>query len=176
MYDELFEVPAAVARYRAGPYAEFRERFLKEARGTGYSPATLRRMAWSLLIVAEIVRDAGGSITSERLRKALIRQVRSKWPGHPPSQNTIKLILQSGEPWLRSMGALTAEPEPPHRFPTELLAFMQYMRVERGLSPATIIARDEAVRWFCGSLPSRVRSLGAITVAHVDAGESGEGH
>jgi site-specific recombinase XerD len=67
------------------------------------------------------------------------------------------------------MGALTAEPERQQRFATELLSFREHMRVERGLSPTTIASRDEAIRWFCGSLPSRVRSLGAVTIAHVDA-------
>jgi site-specific recombinase XerD len=43
------------------------------------------------------------------------------------------------------------------------------MRVEQGLSPTTIAGRDEQLRWFCASLPTRVRSLGAVTVAHVDA-------
>jgi site-specific recombinase XerD len=43
------------------------------------------------------------------------------------------------------------------------------MRDERGLSPATIASRDEAIRWFFGSLPPRVASLGAITVAYIDA-------
>ena len=37
MHDELFKQPAVVARYRAGPYAEPRERFLKQARAEGYS-------------------------------------------------------------------------------------------------------------------------------------------
>ena len=62
MYDELFENPTVVARYRAGPYARSREQFLKTAQANGYSPGTLMRMSWALLIVAEIVRDAGGSI------------------------------------------------------------------------------------------------------------------
>ena len=168
MYDQLFKVPAVVARYRAGPYAESREQFLKKARADGYSPLTLERMAWALLVVAEIVRDAGGSITSKRLRGALLRQVKSKRQGHSPSQNTIKLILQSGEPWLRSIGALAAKPERPQRFATELFAYKEYMCVERGLSPATITSCDEAVRWFCSSLPPQVRSLGAVTISHVD--------
>jgi len=60
---------------------EVREQFLKEAQANGYSPRTLMRMAWALLVVAEIVRDAGGSITPERLRSALHRQVKSKWAG-----------------------------------------------------------------------------------------------
>ena len=69
MYDELFENPAVVARYRAGPYAKSREQFLKKAQANGYSPRTLMRMAWALLVVAEIVRDAGGSITPRTAEK-----------------------------------------------------------------------------------------------------------
>jgi integrase/recombinase XerD len=169
MYDELFENPAVVARYRAAPYAKSREQFLKKAQANGYSPRTLMRMAWALLVVAEIVRDAGGSITPERLRSALYRQVKSKWSGHPPSRHTIKLILQAGVPWLRNLGGLIVEPKRPQRFATELLAFNNYCRVERGLSPVTITSCDEAMRWFFKSLPPRVRSLDAVTLAHVDA-------
>ena len=169
MYDELFENPAVVARYRAGPYARSREQFLKKAQADGYSPLTLERMAWALLIVAEIVRDAGGSITAKRLRSALFRQVKSKWAGHPPSRHTIKLILQAGVPWLRNMGALIVEPEQQQTFAAELLAFNDYCRVERGLSPATIASCDEAMRWFFNSLPPRVRSLDAVTITHLDA-------
>ena len=113
MYDELFENPAVVARYRAGPYAKSREQFLKKAQANGYSPRTLMRMAWALQVVAEIVRDAGGSITPERLRSALYRQVKSKWAGHPPSRHTIKLILQAGVPWLRNLGGLIVKPKRP---------------------------------------------------------------
>jgi hypothetical protein len=123
MHDELFELPTVIARYRAGPYVESRERFLKKACADGYSPATVQRMAWALLIVAEIVHRDGGTITPERLRSSLLLHVRPKSPGRPPSAYTIKLILQSGEPWLRSMGALIVEPERPQRFATELLAF-----------------------------------------------------
>ena len=39
MHDELFKMPAIVARYRAGPYVEARERFLWQASAEGYSPA-----------------------------------------------------------------------------------------------------------------------------------------
>jgi hypothetical protein len=123
MYEELFQVPTVVARYQAEPYAECREQFLKKAQTDGYSPLTLERMAWALLIVAEIVRDTGGSITAKQLRSALFRQVKSKWPGHPPSRHTIKLILQAGVPWLRNIGALIVEPEQQQKFAAELLAF-----------------------------------------------------
>ena len=143
MYDELFEVPTVIARYRAGPYAVSREQFLKKAQTDGYSPLTLVRMARALLLVAEIVRDAGGSITPERLRSVLLRKVKSKRSGHLPSPNTIKLIFQPGLPWLRSIGALNVAPERRCRFAPELSAYTEYMRVERGLSAVTIASANE---------------------------------
>ena len=169
MYDELFEVPTVIARYRAGPYAVSREQFLKKAQTDGYSPLTLVRMARALLLVAEIVRDAGGSITPERLRSVLLRKVKSKRSGHLPSPNTIKLIFQAGLPWLRSIGALNVAPERRCRFAPELSAYTEYMRVERGLSAVTIASANETIRWFFASLPTQVRSLRSIGIAHVDA-------
>jgi site-specific recombinase XerD len=168
MHDELFEQPAVVARYRAGPYAESRERFLQQARAVGYSPATLESMAWALLVVAEAVHDDGG-VSYERLRSTLLRRVRLKSTARPPSANTAKLFLRCAKAWLRSIGALTPEAQRPLKFAGELRAFTEYMRVEQGLSPTTIAGRDEQIRWFCASLPSQVRSLDAVTLAHVDA-------
>jgi len=168
MHDELFEQPAVVARYRAGPYAESRERFLQQARAVGYSPATLESMAWALLVVAEAVHDDGG-VSYERLRSTLLRRVRLKSTARPPSANTAKLFLRCAKAWLRSIGALTPEAQRPLKFAGELRAFTKYMRVEQGLSPTTIAGRDEQIRWFCASLPSQVRSLDAVTLAHVDA-------
>jgi site-specific recombinase XerD len=168
MHDELFEQPAVVARYRAGPYAESRERFLQQARAVGYSPATLESMAWALLVVAGAVHDDGG-VSYERLRSTLLRRVRLKSTARPPSANTAKLFLRCAKAWLRSIGALTPEAQRPLKFAGELRAFTEYMRVEQGLSPTTIAGRDEQIRWFCASLPSQVRSLDAVTLAHVDA-------
>ena len=157
MHDELFEQPAVVARYRAGPYAESRERFLRQARADGYSPATLESMAWALLVVAEAIHRDGGSVSYERLRSTLLRRMRLKSTARPPSANTAKLFLRCGKAWLRSIGALTPEAERPLKFAAELRAFTEYMRVEQGLSPTTIAGRDEQLRWFCASLP-----MGAI--------------
>jgi hypothetical protein len=111
MHDELFEQPAVVARYRAAPYAESRERFLRQARADGYSPATLESMAWALLVVAEAIHRDGGSVSYERLRSTLLRRMRLKSTARPPSANTAKLFLRCGKAWLRSIGALTPEAE-----------------------------------------------------------------
>jgi len=145
MYDVLFENPAVVARYRTGPYAKSREQFLKEAQANGYSPRTLMRMAWALLVVAEIVRDAGGSITPERLRSALHRQVKSKWAGHPPSRHTINSFFRPAC-LAPELGWFNCRAQPPQRFATELIAFNNYCRVERAFpSNDCVLRRGYAV-------------------------------
>ena len=72
MHEELFKKPSVAARYRTGPYAEARERYLRQAHSDGYSRSTLERMAWALLIVAEAVRDHGGHISLSQLEDIAI--------------------------------------------------------------------------------------------------------
>ena len=68
MHDELFEKLDIVARYRAGPDVEARERFLRQASAEGHSRSTLKRIAWALLFLAEAVQSHVGSISSTQLR------------------------------------------------------------------------------------------------------------
>jgi site-specific recombinase XerD len=172
MHDELFEKPNIVARYRAGPYVEARERFLRQAGAEGYSSSTLKRIAWVLHIVADAAQSHGGCISIDQLDK-LSRSVRLV-NVRRPSGETAKLLRRYGEDWLRSIGALLPEAEQPARFACELGAFAAYMRVERGLSPVTIATREERICRFSASLPSRVRSLGDVTIRQIDAYLEGE--
>ena len=128
-----------------------------------------------LLTVAEAVHLHGGRVSSTRLKSLLFRHIRLS-KGRPPSEHTTSLLLRFGEDWLRSMGALLPEAGRPLRVARELSAFTEYMRVERGLSPVTIATREERMRWFFASLPSRVRSLGEVTVGHIDAFLEAEAH
>jgi site-specific recombinase XerD len=169
MHDELFKQPAVIARYQAGPYAESREQFLKQACADGYSPSTLERIAWALLVVAKATHRNGGSISAEQLKNTLFRRIRLRLTGRRPSQHTAAIFLHFGEAWLHCIGALTAAAEAPFRFASELTAFSEYMRVERGLSPVTIATREERMRWFLASLPFQVQSLGEVTLGDIDA-------
>jgi site-specific recombinase XerD len=172
MHDELFKYPAIVSRYRTGPYLEDRERFLRQASADGYSCSTLERIAWVLLTVAEAVHRNNGRVTVEHLKK-LSLNVRLR-NGRRPSAHSASLILRFGEDWLRSIGRLRPEADAQPWFARELDAFTKYMRAERGLSPVTIATRQERMRWFFASLPSRVRSLGDVTIAQIDAYLEGE--
>ncbi len=167
MHDELFKMAAIVDRYRAGPYLEVRERFLRQASAEGYSRSMLERIAWVLLTTAKAVQSQGGIISSARLRSLLGRRIRLG-NGRRPSEHTASLIRRFGEDWLRSIGALLPDDVRQPWFAQELGAFTEYMRVERGLSPVTIATREERMRWFFASLPSRVRSLGHVTIGQID--------
>jgi Phage integrase, N-terminal SAM-like domain len=167
MHDELFKKRAVVARYRAGPYVEACECFLRQASADGYSRSTLERIAWVLLTTAKAVQSQGGSISSSRLTSLLGRRIRLG-NGRRPSQHTASLIRRFGENWLRAIGALLPDDVQPPWFAQQLGAFMQYMRVERGLSPVTIATREERMLWFFASLPSQIRSLGDVTIGQID--------
>lgn len=169
MHDELFRLPAVVARYRAGPYAESREQFLKQAYADKYSSLMLRRIAMALLVVAKVVHCNGGSISAEQLKNTLFRDIRLSLTGRRPSRRTATIFFQFGEAWLRSIGALMAAAEARLRFASELIGFSEYMRAERGLSPVTITTREQQMRWFFASLSSQVQSLGEVTLGEIDA-------
>ena len=169
MHDELFKRPTVIARYRAGPYAESRERFLKQARADGYSRPALGRIAWALLLVAKVVHRNGGSISIEQLKIALRRHVRLSLTARSPSSHTTAIFLHFGEAWLRSIGALTVAAEVPLRFASEVAAFSEYMRVERGLSPVTIATREWQMHRFFAALPTRIRSLDGVSLGDIDA-------
>jgi site-specific recombinase XerD len=169
MHDELFKRPSIVARYRAGPYVESRERFLKQAYADGYSLPTVGRIAWALLLVAKVVHRNGGSISIEQLKIELRRHVRLDLTARSPSGHTTAIFLHFGEAWLRSIGALTEAAEVPLRFASELTAFSEYMRVERGLSPVTIATQEWRMHRFVTVLPTRIQSLDGVTLDDIDA-------
>jgi len=169
MHDELFKRPTIIARYRAEPYAESRERFLKQAYADGYSLPTVGRIAWALLVVAKVVHRNGGAISIEQLKIELRRHVRLDLTARSPSGHATAIFLHFGEAWLRSIGALTEAAEVPLRFASELTAFSEYMRVERGLSPVTIATLEWRMHRFVTVLPTRIQSLDGVTLDDIDA-------
>jgi hypothetical protein len=60
VFETLFKYPRIVARHRAGPAVEARERFLKHSVGQGLAGATLLRHARELLVIAERIDITSG--------------------------------------------------------------------------------------------------------------------
>ena len=77
MFATLFQRPTVIARYRSGPLADERERFLKQCESRGYSRSMLQKIAWVLLAVAHCIPIDHGKVTARDIEQA----VDGRWSG-----------------------------------------------------------------------------------------------
>jgi site-specific recombinase XerD len=171
MIETLFKRPAVLARYRAGPLSDARERFLVQCAARGYSRSMLQKIAWVLLAVARRLDLDHGKVTARDLELAVDGRTRFKrlpepWHDSPGSR---RLFLHIATEWVRSLGCLEPPPEVERPFAAHIAAFARHGREERGLSPVTIATRYERLGWFFDSLHPPRESLRTISPADVDA-------
>ena len=171
MFEDLFERPRTIEKYRSAPLYEDRLRYLIHVADAGAAPLTLRRIANCQLNLVRLLdlRD-GETVTLSRLtavaearfgREACSggRQTRSK-----PSSEFLGCALR----WLRFLDRVEEPAEPRHVYAAELEAFTVWMRDERGLSERTIHGRRQAVADFLTRLAMRQVALSAAEMADVD--------
>jgi site-specific recombinase XerD len=171
MYETLFARPTVVTRYREGPLADARERFLLQCAARGYSRPMLQKIAWVLLAVAHRLDLDHGTVTAHDLEQAVDGRTRFKrrpesWHASPGSR---RLFLHIATAWVRSLGCLAPPRAVVRPFAAPLAAFARHLQEERGLSPVTVVTRCERLGWFFDSLQPPRESLRAIALADVDA-------
>jgi len=171
MIEDLFKRPTILARYREGPLADAREEFLKHCEKEGYSRSMLRKIAWVLLAVAHNVDIEHGNMSTQDIERAVDSRVRfTRRPMRAKeSLWTRQMFIHFATEWLRRLDCLQQVPGAQNTFAAQIDAFASFMRDERGLSPVTISTRCERLNWFFGGLCPPRDTLGAITVADVDA-------
>ena len=172
MFDTLFTRPCIVARYRAGPYAESRARFLEHCLAQGYPHSSLRKIAWVLLVFSQSIDlSRPGRITREEIEYAVDHRVRyARRPERATESRSSRLLfIHIATAWLRFLRRLDESPCEPKPFARYVENFVVFMRDERGLSPATITFRSEWVTNFLSTIGGSIVSLSAITINDVDA-------
>jgi site-specific recombinase XerD len=162
MFEQLFCDESALARHRAGPFAEERERYLQRCAEHGATRAALRVKANELLWLCQhLPRDASQGIDLPALRE-IARERRSVCKG----ATTERRLVDIGRPWLRFLGWWRV-PTAELRFQSHLEQYVTWMRDERGFSSSTITQWRSKIRdflqWyertdrpFCGLEPSDV--------------------
>jgi len=156
MFDQIFEVPGVVARYRKGPMSEERLAFLTHLADQGYTRKGLRGWARGLLAIARM-----RGLTS-RSRKALtLNEVKRMTANR-------RCLYRVAVRWLQFMGRLQQRPAPLTPWAKKIKAFADYMEHEAELSPATICTRCSQVRQFFKQLHVQGGSLHAITPHRID--------
>jgi integrase/recombinase XerD len=173
MFEQLFDDPKTVARYRGGPLAEERSRYLVHLAEQGLARKTLRPACRYLLAAANGLRlakrpnvvigyaeiERQGARWAKRLRKGFRQK---------GSDNERKCFVRWTVAWLRFLGRLRPQPVAPRRFEKQIVAFADYCRQERGLAASTIRSDSHRLQKFFECLAGRVRKLQEITIAQID--------
>lgn len=164
MYDQLFTRPCTIARYRAGPLAEERSRYLQHRADLGTARLTLRSLAACQLRLIRLLDLTNRDRLSVSQVEALVDSRRK-----PLSPRARQIVLGHAVSWLRFLGRLEQTPEKPRHFhTTEITAFATWARSERGYSEATIESCCEVIDEFFRHLVARDLPLASISITDID--------
>lgn len=178
MFETSFKYPGVVARHRAGPCAEARERFLTHCIGQGLAGATLLRQARELLVIGErIDLTIGETIGLPAIEAAADGWDREQHVRHRARAVgwSRKLFVQTATNWLHFLGRLERPQPKIVPFVDRLADFAAYQREERGLSPATIRGQGWQVEKFLSWWGEQNRSFEDVSLEDVDTFLAGNG-
>ena len=172
MFETLFCYPRVLARHRAGPSAEERDRFLAHHAQAGAAPESLLRLASELLLVARRIDVSGPTVISPRE----IEAAADGWVRHQRRHHRVRdpkfcrqRFVQVATDWLRFLDRLQATQEQPGADADLVDEFANYMRMERGLSSRTIHNRCWHVQAFLDWLREQGHSIAEVSLGQVDA-------
>lgn len=171
MIENVIEGPRALARQKASPFLQERERYLAHLAEGSYALGTIRNVAYELQVIAshlDIRRKP--AITSEEVAAAADRWARSQrrrgqacGRRHPR-----RLFIYMAKQWLRFLGLLRESPRQ-QPFSDLFEDFAAWMEHERGLSPHTIGTRRWQVERFLRWYAALGRPISAVRVTDIDA-------
>jgi len=168
MFEQLFRLPAVVARHRTGPFADARERFLRCCAESGMTTSTLWGHACHLLEIAKRL-DIDGSITQQKIESVADRRGQlQRRRGRSYSRKARQRIVQITSDWLRFLGRLPKPVSETFVGITYLRNFTIFMAEQRGLSAYTIQNCQKIVAKFLKDFSVEDRPFSSLTLADVD--------
>jgi integrase/recombinase XerD len=165
MLEQLVKHPFHLRRYRNGPFADERRRYLTHLLEQGRGRRCLEDVNCLLLAIAtqvDIYRKRPTTLAElHSLAEAWIDPVRrrSRQPKTLHVAKTEFFLVASN--WLRFLGLLD-EPTKPPPFADFLNQFLTYLREERGFSGATLTNRRRSLEPFLGWISAHGRVLATI--------------
>lgn len=175
MFDQFFRKPRVLARYRDGPLAEERRRYLVHCAEQHMAWTTLREIATYTLAVAKALRLAerpGELITPGEIKAAADCWARRHSPRRSSPAASVsaawRLFARFATRWLSFLGRLQPVTTAPPPYAEQVTAFVDHMRQQRGLSPRTIEMNCRTVREFLVQLGEAGLRLDTLTIPQVD--------
>jgi site-specific recombinase XerD len=173
MFETLFTYPLNLARHRTAPCPETREAFLIHCAEQGYPHASLKKIAWILLVFSQSIDLCRpGRITAKEIEYAVDHRIRyARRPeGASESRSSQLLFIHIATAWLRFCGyVVVKEHAVVTVFDEYIEKFTKFMRDERGLSNATITFNCEQLTNFVKFAGPDKTSLNDISIHDVDA-------
>jgi site-specific recombinase XerD len=173
MFDQLFQKPRVLARYRDGPLAEERRRYLVHCAEQHMARTTLREIATYTLAITKALRLAerpGELITRGEIKAAADCWARRRSPQR--SLQTVstawRLFTRFATRWLAFLGRLQPVITASQPYAERVTAFADFMRQQRGLSPRTIEINCRTVREFLAQFGEAGLRLDTLTIPQVD--------
>ncbi len=172
MFEQLAKSGAAVHRYRTGPFAPERERFLVHLQENGYSQDRLAVINRLLLAVAACVHlDEGGAYSPNDLSALAKAWIRDR-PNHGASEKSLHTLemdfLFVASRWMEFLRRLVV-PLPPQPYADELNAFLDHLRTECGFAETTIENRRKSLVLFFGWLSDGAPPLSQVQLDEISA-------
>src|SRR5215472_16121975 len=142
MFDQLFPRPETRLRHVTSPLLKERLEYLQHCAGKGYLPTTLRPLATDLLLIQDVLALAD---SSDKLDPTTVKANIQKWASREPRYHSYKngrrgreYLAQRALRWLGYMDRLQMIPVETNAYSAFIADFAAYMRLQRGLSEATI--------------------------------------
>lgn len=171
MFETLFTRPHILALHNASPCVESRKRFLLHCLEQGYPHATMRKIAWILLVFSRSMDFCRpGRITHQEIEFAVDHRVRLIQSGRSNDSRSSRLLfIHIATAWLRFLGILEERRPRQEPFSHYIEAFADFMRDQRGLSPVTISNYRDEIANFLATVWHPETTLDAISVKDIDA-------
>jgi len=172
MFDQLFRLPHVRARYRNGPLAEERRRYLANCAEQQMSRSTLRNIARYTLIIAEALRLA--ERPSEFVTCAEVEAEVDRWLARRSRRSTLRQIRvlrvdfrNHVMRWLTFLRRLQPSAAVQRPYADHVARFVDLVQ-ERGLSPQTVANYCRAIHLFLAEIEEADLRLQTLTVVQVD--------
>lgn len=172
MFDQLFRLWHVRARYRNGPLAEERRRYLAHCAEQQMSRGILRNIARYTLIIADVLRLA--ERPSEFVTRAEVEAEVDRWLARRSRRSSLCQIrvvrvdfTNHVVRWLTFLGRLQPSAAEPRPYAHHVARFVDLAQ-ERGLSPQTITNYRRATRLFFAEIEKADLRLQTLTVVQMD--------
>ena len=170
MFNTLFTDPQVLARHQTGPLSEERLAYLTSyytARGA--SRSAISDTARFLLVITHALRLAerpGVTISYAELHEAATR-----WANKHPRKaaKTVSRFINQAIRWLTFLGCIEQRRPPSHRHSERVVAYVDHMRHEQGLSPVTVDKRSWRIQTFLDRLATPTTAFEDISIEDIDA-------